>query len=264
MTTPPRVRFSYTRVYEHDPAQASNTNSDVELRSLSDKKTPEEVKRNTKVTRPTFQSTSFPLQGPAALLAIILLTGAAVGVLLASRDSPIERWRVQNVQIQPQVWLSVLTTIMDGLTMFAVAKAAEMTYWRTAARGTTLREIYDLYESQSILGALKNLFCLRGDGLAVVSVLCLVLALRGPLFQRASMVDGSAIRHTVGTQELKVAQLVPPNFLFQGLVGNPLLFDRAYNAYVERAPILSNVTYNENECGDKCEGKVKVRATVKL
>lgn len=116
----PLVRSSYTRVHEHDPAQASSTSTDVELRSLHDKKKPSEVKLNTDVPRrPTFQPTSLPLQGPAALLAIILLTGAAVGVLLASRGSPIERWRVQNVQIQPQVWLSVLSTIMDGLTMFA-------------------------------------------------------------------------------------------------------------------------------------------------
>jgi hypothetical protein len=256
----PRVRSSYTRVYEHNPAQASNT--DVELRSLHNKKTQDEVKHSTKVTRPTFEPASLPLQGPAALLAIILLTGAAVGVLLASRGSPIERWRVQNVQIQPQVWLSVLSTIMDGLTMFAVAKAAELTYWRTAAHGTTLRKMYDLYESQAILGALKNLFCLRGDGLAVVSVLCLVSALRGPLFQRASMVDGNAVRHIVGQQELKIAQLVPPNFLFQGSIGNPMLFDGAYNAYVERAPIFINITDNEKNCGDRCEGKVKVRATV--
>ncbi|KAF1979695.1 hypothetical protein BU23DRAFT_636905 [Bimuria novae-zelandiae CBS 107.79] len=117
--------------------------------------------------------------------------------------------------------------------------------------------MYDLYESQSILGALKNLFRLRGDGLSVVSVLCLVSALRGPLFQRASMVDGNAVRHIVGKQELQVAQLIPPNFLFQGSVGNPLLFDGAYNAYVERAPIRINITNNEKECGDKCEGKVK-------
>lgn len=124
----PRIRSSYTRVHEHNPAQTSNTSTDVELRSLHDKNTPDEVKHNTQVTRPTFQPASLPLQGPAALVAIILLSGAAVGVLLASRGSPIERWRVQNAQIQPQVWLSVLSSIMDGLTMFAIAKAADLTY----------------------------------------------------------------------------------------------------------------------------------------
>jgi hypothetical protein len=262
----PRLRSSYIQVYEHDPAQASNTSTDVELRLLNDEKTPDGVIRNTEFIHPTFQPTLFPLQGPVALLAIVLLTGAAVGVLLASRDSPTEQWRVQNLQIQPQVWLSVLSTIMDALTMFAAAKAAEVTYWRTAIRGTTLRKMYDLYESQSILGALKNLFRLRADGLAIVSVFCLVSALRGPLFQRASMVDSNAVQDIVGKQELKVAQLIPPNFLFPGAsgAGNPLLFDRVYDAYLQRAPIHINITNNEKECGDRCEGKVKVRAMVCL
>lgn len=76
------------------------------------------------------------------------------------------------------------------------------------------------------------------------------------------MVDGNALRHTAGQQELKLAQLIPPNYLFQGSLGNPLLFDGAYNAYIERAPILINITDNAKECGDKCEGKVKVRATI--
>jgi hypothetical protein len=58
---------------------------------------------------------------------------------------------------------------MDGLTVFAAAKAAEMTYLRTTVRGTTLRRMYELYESQSIFGALKNLFRLRGDRVAIVS-----------------------------------------------------------------------------------------------
>jgi hypothetical protein len=192
----------------------------------------------------------------------VLLTGAAVGVLLASRGSSIERWKVKNVKIQPQVWLSVLSTIMDGLTAFAVAKAAEITFWRTAARGTTLRSMYDLYESQSILGAIKNLSCLRGDKLAVVSVLCLLSALRGPLFQRASMIDSNAVRNTTGKQELKVAQFLPPYFLYQGSVGNSLLFDGVYNAYTERAPILVHPASDREECGDHCEGKVKVRPTM--
>lgn len=252
---------SYTRVHEYGPAETSNTNQDVEMQSLNDRTTLDQIKRNTKFTCLTFQPTSLPLHGPAALLAIVLLTSTAVGVLLASHRSPIEQWEVQDVQIQPQVWLSVLSTIMDGLTMFAFAKVAEITYWRTVAHGTTLRKMYDLYESQPITGALRNLFCLRGDSLAVVSVLCLMSALRSPLFQRASMVDGDAVRHIVGNQKLKVAQIIPPNFLFQGSVGNPLLFDGAYNAYADRAPILINMTNNENECGDRCEGKVKVRVT---
>jgi hypothetical protein len=255
--TVPFSKPSYTgaRVGGRDSAHASDTS--VELQLLHDKKIVEEDSHNTKDTHSKCRPTKVPLQGPAALLSVVLLTGAAVGVLLASRGSPISRWKVQNVQIQPQVWLSVLSIIMDGLTMFAAAKAAEITFWRSVAHGTTLRSMYDLYESQSVLGALKNLFRRRGDKLAVVSVLCLVSALRGPLFQRASIIDSNAMRITTGKQEFKVAQLVPPNFLF-----DEALFDDVYNLYLERAPIHINVTSNEEQCGDHCEGKVQVRAAV--
>jgi hypothetical protein len=256
------IGSSYRRVNGRDSAHVPEAGSSIELRLLPDKKNVEEDRRNTKNTHPKRRPTQVPLQGSAALLSIVLLTGAAVGVLLAGRGSPIEHWRVENVPIQTQVWLSVLSTIMDGLTVFAVAKAAEIVFWRTAANGTTLRCMYDLYESQTILGALKNILRLRGNELAVASVLCLVSALRGPLFQRASVVDGNAMRNPTGKQELKVAQLIPSNFLYQGGVGDPLLFNGVLNAYVERAPINVHVTSNEGECGDHCEGKVKVRTKV--
>lgn len=257
MTTP-IIQPSYVRVEGRDSDHAAETNTSTGLRLPHHENILKEDTCNTKNTHPKHRSTQVSLQGPAALLSIALLTGAAVGVLLASRGSPNERWKLKNVQIQPQVWLSVLSTIMDGLTMFALAKAAEITFWRRAARGTTLRDMYNLYESQSILGALKNILSLRGDKLAAVSLLCLVSALRGPLFQRASTIDGDAMLNTTGNLEVKVAQLIPPNFLFQGSVGDPLLFDGVYDAYVERAPIHIRVTSNEGVCGDRCEGKVKV------
>jgi hypothetical protein len=77
------------------------------------------------------------------------------------------------------------------------------------------------------------------------------------------MVNSNAKRNTAGKQELNVAQLIPPSFLFQGLVEHPLLFDGVYDVYVERAPIKVHVTSNREECGDHCEGKVKVRTTVR-
>jgi len=250
----------YSRIDGGESAHTTATSAAVELQSLHhDGHKSKRDKHDTQITRVTNQRL-FPFQGAVALLFIVLLTAAAVGVLLASRGSPIEQWTVGKVQVRPQVWLSVLSTIMDGLTMFAVAKAAELTYWRAAARGTTLRRMYDLYGSQTIMGAIKNLFHLRGDRLSVVSVLCLVSALRGPLFQRASMVEGNATRMTVGTQELRVAQLVPPNFLFWESTGN--LFDVVYNAYLERAPIHANTTGSGKDCGDLCKGKVKVCSLV--
>jgi hypothetical protein len=161
------------------------------------------------------------------------------------------------VNIQPQVWLSVLTTIMDGVAMFALADAAAITYWRVAARGTTLRNMYDLYESQSFLGAIKNLVHLRVNRLAVVSILCLVSALRGPLFQRASVVMSNVTRYTSGMQELHVAQLIPPGFIYPNGTFTSPYYDNVYKGYIERAPLYVHV--DEAQCGDVCIGTVKVR-----
>lgn len=41
--------------------------------------------------------------------------------------------------IQPQVWVSVLSTIMDALTVLALAEGTTIYFWRQAGRGTTVR-----------------------------------------------------------------------------------------------------------------------------
>lgn len=103
---------------------------------------------------------------------------------------------------------------------------------------------------------MDNLVHLRCNRLAFVSILCLVSALRGPLFQRASVVVDKVTRRTSATLELHIAQLIPPNFLYLNGTQASLLYDAVYDAYIERAPIHVNVS--GKECGDFCSGKVKV------
>jgi hypothetical protein len=250
-------KVPYSRIAGHNAAVGTNSSNVVEPQQLHDKDISKELKphlnnnHHSISTRPLF-----PWQGASALLSIVLLTAAAVSVLLASSGSPIERWKIRNVNIQPQVWLSVLSTISDGLTMFALAKAAEKTFWTAVARGTTLRNMYDLYESQSFIGALVNLAYGRGNKLAVVSVLCVVSALRGPLFQRASVVVSNALLNTSGVLTLHVAQLIPPYFMYQDGIATSTRYDEVYDSYIQQTPIQVDV--DREVCGDVCNGKVKV------
>jgi Protein of unknown function (DUF3176) len=104
------------------------------------------------------------------------VTAAAAGLVATSHNSPVEHWKVQGVSIQPQVWLSVLTTLMDGLAMFALAEGVTMLFWRVAGQGSTVRSDFNIghsqknplndeklqnlhyiYESHYILGSLKQL-----------------------------------------------------------------------------------------------------------
>jgi hypothetical protein len=42
---------------------------------------------------------------------------------------------VRGTTIQPQVWLSVLTTIMDGLMVFLLVDGGTVYFWRQALHG---------------------------------------------------------------------------------------------------------------------------------
>lgn len=80
-------------------------------------------------------------------------------------------------------------------------KVAGMMYWRIAARCTTLRNMYDLHESQSLPGIIKNLYNLRIDTLLLVIIVCVVSKLWGLLFQRESIIVGNATGRISGTKK---------------------------------------------------------------
>lgn len=145
---------------------------------------------------------------------------------------------------------------MDGLTAFALADVAAMLYWKTLAKGSTLRHLYDMFESYSVLGALNNLVRRRGDRLAVATLLCLVSALRGPLFQRATVVNEGWREKVNGVQEVRVAQVLPPGLMYQNGT-NSAAWDVVLDFYLEQTPIYMDV--DKAQCGDLCTGRVKVR-----
>lgn len=252
MTTP-TSKVSYGLI-DGNSGMLRRTSDAVELRRMEAMS--EDEDRESTVALMSLKP-NFPWTGVAALFSIFLLTVASVGVLVASRGSPIDQWRIRNFNIQPQVWLSVLATIMNAVTVFALSDAATKTFWRTASRGTTLRSMNDLYESHFILGALTNLAHLRINKVAVVSILCALSALRGPLFQRASVVQSNVIQRISGQQNLTVAQVIPPFFRYANDTLSTTGFDVAWDAYLVREPIRISTSYQN--CGDTCSGEVNVR-----
>ncbi|KAF2466118.1 uncharacterized protein BDR25DRAFT_237763 [Lindgomyces ingoldianus] len=199
----------------------------------------------------------FPWAGFLSLVAVFLLTVAAVVLLVLSNTTAVNKWQVKSVNIQPQVWLSVLSTLMDGLTAFALAGGATISFWRTTSRGTTLRNMYDIYESRAFLGAVDNLLHLRPNMVAISAILCLASTLRGPLFQRASVVNSNFVKEYFNDYELKVAQIIPPGYLYPNLTFTSASYDAVYDQYVERSPVYIN--HSSSTCRCLCTGKVKVR-----
>ncbi len=57
-------------------------------------------------------------------------------VLILSDGTPIDRWRVGSNKVQPQVLLSIFSTIMNALLGFALVEGLVILFWRRAGRGT--------------------------------------------------------------------------------------------------------------------------------
>jgi Protein of unknown function (DUF3176) len=78
---------------------------------------------------------------------ISAVTGAAAAVLAVSNGSPVRGWQVRGVTIQPQVWLSVLATLMDSLVIYALIQGAAITFWKRSIYGT---KVVDFHQSTDL------------------------------------------------------------------------------------------------------------------
>lgn len=71
-----------------------------------------------------------------------IVTGASAGIIALSHDTLIDRWRVGRIEIQPQVWLAVFSTIINALLAFSLTLGVSINFWKRAGRGTTVSQIF--------------------------------------------------------------------------------------------------------------------------
>jgi hypothetical protein len=63
------------------------------------------------------------------------VTAASVGIIWLSNDSLVE-----NIKIQPQVLLAILSTIVNALLAFALVEGLTIHFWKQAGCGMTVRQ----------------------------------------------------------------------------------------------------------------------------
>lgn len=88
---------------------------------------------------PTSQLPSSPFNSFAGVSLLILTlrttihhlgTGASAIVLILSDDSLlIENWQVMRTNIQPQVWVSIFSTVTNVLLDYALAEGLTIVFW---------------------------------------------------------------------------------------------------------------------------------------
>lgn len=123
-----------------------------------------------------------PLCGLGALLFAFIQILVCFAVLKASDNVPVAHWK-----FQPTVYLAISTAISNKALSFAVIKGTIVTWWLKAIRGTTLSSAHNDWSYgffvYKAIAAGRNF-----NALALACVMATLVAMDGPLLQRASSV----------------------------------------------------------------------------
>src|SRR5437762_11228174 len=71
-----------------------------------------------------------PCLGLAALVGVILCAAASAAILVYSNQKPISRW-----QIQPTVWLALLSAAANVALAFALSEGVKLAWCKKAVKG---------------------------------------------------------------------------------------------------------------------------------
>jgi hypothetical protein len=154
-----------------------------------------------------------PIFGIAALATGLLAGLAAIAILVASDDVPLEQWQIYGHRVQPTVILAVLSTLTNILLYYAFAIGITINWWTSAWKGTTLEKLHRCWDfghsTTSIFLNPRHLF----SRAAIASLFTILLLADGPLLQRASNV-AIVTRHEMKnfTMPISPRYLNPPYF----------------------------------------------------
>ena len=123
-----------------------------------------------------------PLAGLAALEFAVLQTAASFAILKASDGDAVETWKYQ-----PTVYLATLVAVSNKALAFAAVQGTIVTWWLKATRGTKLAQLHNDYG----MGLHIYKAAVAGRRFYILALACIcatVVAIDGPLLQRASTV----------------------------------------------------------------------------
>jgi hypothetical protein len=200
----------------------------------------------------------FPWSAGSASLLAILCTAACVGVLVAADESPVSQWRVA-----PSVVLAILIAVVNASLSFALAEAVNYRWWIQAVDGSsTLADLERVwmygtsFASALISGRHVNL-------VALASVAVTILAIDGPLLQRAISAIEKDVHVSQSPVNVTLADQIPLGY--SGLeissgghfLSSPLIseqFQEVVRQYQQREPIVAHSIVG---CYGTCRGDVQ-------
>jgi hypothetical protein len=74
----------------------------------------------------------------------------SVVIILCSDGKLVDDWYILKIKIQPQVWVTVLSTLSNMMLIFAFAEGLTIRFWRQAGQGAAVRRFFYLAMLQDI------------------------------------------------------------------------------------------------------------------
>lgn len=146
-----------------------------------------------------------PLAGIFCCLLAIASIIAALGVLMGSRDMATSSW-----SIPPSTYLAICTAIANQALRFAAFQGLAVAWWVRAMRGGTLAQLHRNWRAGITVGGA----IISGRNMGLIGVACLastLVAIDGPLLQKATTIDQAPIVAPPVTLNVTMAQELPHN-----------------------------------------------------
>jgi hypothetical protein len=201
----------------------------------------------------------FPWAAGAACLLAIMGTAACVGVLAVADNTPISTWHVA-----PSVILAILAVVVNTSLAFALAEAVNYRWWIQAlAGGSTLNDLERVWMYGTSFGA-ALMAGKHVNHVALASVAITILAIDGPLLQRAISTTVRDISISQSPVNITLANQIPLGYSGMDLTGetggflaSPLVterFQEVVRQYQQREPI---VAHSITGCQGICSGDLQ-------
>lgn len=126
----------------------------------------------------------FPFVGAIALAFIVLLAGAALGVLIGSDRVSTTTW---SQRVAPNVILSALNAVSSLALALAVGEGVAIAWWRRAMKGSTVKDLHEEWELSggpfNLITKPKSIFT---STIALAVLATQIAILNSILYQRAT------------------------------------------------------------------------------
>lgn len=182
------------------------------------------------------------------LLLVLACTVASAAIIIVSNNQTVASWK-----IQPTVLLAVLSAVLDHSLGMALYISVAITWWRIAARGTTLERLDYIWSHGT--GARFFPSLLTGFDANKVAVIYLLVIMakfvNNPLFQRSTQIVAQNIV-TNDTLMLDLTQKLPDGWA--ATVGSYSLIGTRDGLLTYQAWYWNDTILTRNTTGYYCDG----------